>query len=203
MMTAMMTAAIKCRLFIFLPLACLSAWPPRGGSPGHPRGHGFGRRVMCGEGRRARSPWPSAPPAFKGQGSCSCGRGVRGEGWAPPIPRELHFPSEGYSQSFRSPCASHPGQDFWRGKGLHLSWQKCIWGHSRICRSALLLICRPIREGAAPQVLQWELWATCTVRLGVHIRPGTGWPRGGFEGGPVGLVSPPWQQPYGQWRPGI
>lgn len=36
MMTAMMTAAIKCRLFIFLPLACLSGWPPLGALQGTP-----------------------------------------------------------------------------------------------------------------------------------------------------------------------
>lgn len=74
MMTAMMTAAIKGCLFIFLPSACLSGLGLRTGLSGAPRHSGVGeggaasreRREAPHPVRRLGEPWPS-PYASKGR----------------------------------------------------------------------------------------------------------------------------------------
>lgn len=64
MMTAAMTAAIKRRLFIFLPSACLSGLGLRAGLSGPPGVRRLGRReTEPREGRGAqRWPVPRCPP---------------------------------------------------------------------------------------------------------------------------------------------
>lgn len=71
MMTAMMTAAVKRCLFIFLPSACLSGLGRRAGLPALGV-QGLGRRRRRTEPREGRrpggSPRPSTPAASKGPG---------------------------------------------------------------------------------------------------------------------------------------
>lgn len=108
MMTAMMTAAIKPRLFIFLPSACLSGDGLRAGLSGAtwPSEVGDERgSVLRGQGARggAASAGLGEPPAlswrFSRVRTSPGGPGSLGPGWgslkAAPIPGEVHFP-EGF-----------------------------------------------------------------------------------------------------------
>lgn len=139
MMTAMMTAAIKRCLFIFLPwpVSRASAFPP--GSRGHPGGQGFGRRGTAPrEGRGPVEALTLSSSWFqKARIAAGESRGAWALGWgslkAVPHPGSFGFP--------RGLCSQGPGlpalPPAWEeGSPLHLLWWKGVWEHSRICRRA-------------------------------------------------------------------
>lgn len=98
MMTAMMTAAIKRRLFIFLPSACLPSPGLRAGLSGRPSGQGCGRRGTAPrEGRGPVEALTLSSSCFqKARITAGESRGARALGWgalkAVPHPGSFGFP---------------------------------------------------------------------------------------------------------------
>lgn len=167
MMTAMMTAAIKRCLFIFLPSACRWSFGLSSGLSGAPRWSGIweeGDSALRGQGARWRTP-PCSPRASKGRGSRSwggprsVGPSVGLPGGGPPFLGSFTAPWGLCSQSFGPLCAPHPGgPDRARvcGGGDSLqSLQECpaLNTQGSSPRPAVLGGGAPAGEAAAPHVL--------------------------------------------------
>lgn len=190
MMTAMMTAAIKRCLFIFLPSACRWGLGLSTGLSGVPRWSGIwekGDSARRGQGGRWRT-LAASPRASKGRGSCSWGgRGA----WAPAWGSPRAAPHSRGASLPRGVCVA-------KALGLCVpptpggpDMQRCVGEgtHFRLCRNAQLSTPRappldpecwaeapPPGGRSSPSPPAGMLRHQPQCRRGRMSDPGTGWP---------------------------